>query len=231
MRNNATLTELAKKYNKTFSHIMLRWQIQRGFILLPKSVTPKRIISNGDLFDFELTEDDMAKLNDLGKENFRVCWNPLNEPWDDNYNQKPTKKKDEEKKNKEEDLDQQIGDALDEILSERYTDEEAEEVAVNKKLGEIVLKFNDGNVIPQVGLGTFLLSRTRKYFRKKDVELSAEQIEQDKKDDAKEEKEFRDAVLSAVRCGYRHIDTAQGIDYSFYHFYVLCLFVLIAFFL
>ena len=53
----------------------------------------------------------------------------------------------------------------------------------------------------------------QKYFRKKDDELSAEQIEQDKKDDEKEEKEFREAVLFPVKHGYRHIDTAQGINY------------------
>ena len=73
------------------------------------------------------------------------------------------------------------------------------------------MKLNDGNVIPQVGLGTFLLARAKKYFRKKDEELSQEQIEQDKKDDEKEEKEFRNAVLTAIKNGYRHIDTAQGI--------------------
>ena len=88
--------------------------------------------------------------------------------------------------------------------------------SINKNLITNTLKFNDGNTIPIVGLGTFLKSRTVKYFRKKDSELSAQQIEQDKKDDDKEEKEFREAVLFAVKNGYRHIDTAQGIDNYIY---------------
>ena len=64
---------------------MLRWQVQKGFVLLPKSVTPKRIIQNGDLFGFELSNDDMDKLDELKIMNFRCCWYPMEEPWDDNY--------------------------------------------------------------------------------------------------------------------------------------------------
>ena len=90
VRNNPVITELANKYNVSWGQICLRWQVEMGHILLPKSVTPKRIIQNGDLFDFELSKEYMVKLDKLKAKNFRVCWNPLSEPWDDNY--KPTLK-------------------------------------------------------------------------------------------------------------------------------------------
>ena len=87
-KNNKLLNELADKYGKlndkklTFAHIMIRWCIDRGMVVLPKSVTPSRIIANGDVFDFKLSTDDMERLDELKKENYRICWNPLHEPWD-----------------------------------------------------------------------------------------------------------------------------------------------------
>eukprot|EP01084_Bolivina_argentea_P003531 6642_1 len=74
-RNNETLISIAKKYKVTCTQIMLRWQIQRGFILLPEIVTSKQIISNGNIFNLIIDDDDMNKLNAL---------NTLNIPWDDN---------------------------------------------------------------------------------------------------------------------------------------------------
>ena len=105
-----------------------------------------------------------------------------------------------------------------EQLAMEAKEQEDASLSVNKNLITRTLKFNDGNVIPQIGLGTFLKSRTVKYYRKKDEELSKEQIEQDKKDDEKEEREFREAVLTAVKGGYRHIDTAQGIIIFLSHY-------------
>ena len=93
VRSNKVLKELAAKYDKTFSHIMLRWQIQKGFILLPKSVTPKRIIANGDLFSFELTQQDMAQLDELKKHKMRLLWNPMTIEWDDTYSTKEKEEK------------------------------------------------------------------------------------------------------------------------------------------
>ncbi|KAG9962038.1 Aldo/keto reductase, partial [Aureobasidium melanogenum] len=57
------LTPLAKKYNKTTSQILLRWGLQKNFVILPKSVTPSRIEENRDIYDFELSDEDMQTLN------------------------------------------------------------------------------------------------------------------------------------------------------------------------
>lgn len=61
--DNPHLTSLAKKYNKTAAQILLRWSLQMGFSPLPKSVTPSRIEENANLYDFELSKEDMETLN------------------------------------------------------------------------------------------------------------------------------------------------------------------------
>lgn len=53
------LYKLAAKYKRTVAQICLRWHLQRGFLPLPKSVTPSRIEENTQLFDFELSQEDM----------------------------------------------------------------------------------------------------------------------------------------------------------------------------
>ncbi|KAL7777816.1 hypothetical protein CFE70_004487 [Pyrenophora teres f. teres 0-1] len=68
------LKPLAQKYNKTPSQILLRWSLQMGFVLLPKSVTKSRIEENAQIYDFELTAEDMKSL-DTGK--YEPCaWDP-----------------------------------------------------------------------------------------------------------------------------------------------------------
>ena len=69
------LQALAAKYGKTPVQIVLRWDIQKGVITIPKSVTPERIISNADIFDFELSEEDIAKIDRLDK-NHRTGGHP-----------------------------------------------------------------------------------------------------------------------------------------------------------
>lgn len=73
------LQELAHKYHKSFAQIMLRWLTQQGLVILPKSVTPKRIQENIDIFDFKLDDEDMQKLATLNK-NLRTCWSPVHVP-------------------------------------------------------------------------------------------------------------------------------------------------------
>ncbi|TQB71881.1 hypothetical protein MPDQ_007255 [Monascus purpureus] len=68
------LQSLSKKHDKTPAQILLRWSLQKGFVPLPKSVTPERIEENADIFDFELTDEDMELLNLGVYEN--VCWDP-----------------------------------------------------------------------------------------------------------------------------------------------------------
>jgi len=73
--DDPVLTELANKYGKTTAQIMLRWCVQKGLVVLPKSVHTERIQQNLDLFDFELTAGEMQQLASLNKD-LRTCWDP-----------------------------------------------------------------------------------------------------------------------------------------------------------
>ncbi|RAL01824.1 aldo/keto reductase family protein [Aspergillus ibericus CBS 121593] len=57
------LQELGKKYGKSPAQIMIRWGLQKGFVPLPKSVTPSRIQENADVFDFALSDEEMKSLH------------------------------------------------------------------------------------------------------------------------------------------------------------------------
>ena len=56
------LTEIAQAHGKTTAQVILRWDLQRGFILIPKSVHKERIVSNTDIFDFELSAEEMQRI-------------------------------------------------------------------------------------------------------------------------------------------------------------------------
>ncbi|WP_164745608.1 aldo/keto reductase [Neobacillus mesonae] len=64
----AVLEELARFYQKTPAQIVLRWHLQHGSIFIPKSSTPSRIEENADIYDFELSSADMAKIDALNKD-------------------------------------------------------------------------------------------------------------------------------------------------------------------
>lgn len=72
---NKILVSIAKKYNKTVPQIILKWNIQSDIITIPKSGSKIRIKENFDIFDFELSTDELEKINSLN-ENYRVRYNP-----------------------------------------------------------------------------------------------------------------------------------------------------------
>ncbi|WP_030164368.1 MULTISPECIES: aldo/keto reductase [Actinomycetes] len=75
--DDPVITDLAAEVSKSPAQVVLRWHIQRGDIIFPKSVTPKRVQENFALFDFELDSDAVAKIDALDKgEDGRVGPNP-----------------------------------------------------------------------------------------------------------------------------------------------------------
>jgi 2,5-diketo-D-gluconate reductase A len=67
---------IAAKHGRTPAQITLRWHIQNGLVAIPKSVTPARIVENFDLFNFELTKEDMAKIATLDNDRGRIGPDP-----------------------------------------------------------------------------------------------------------------------------------------------------------
>jgi len=62
------IANLSQKYGKTPAQVILRWHVQSGFIVIPKSAKPERIRENIALFDFELSEDDMREIEGMDRE-------------------------------------------------------------------------------------------------------------------------------------------------------------------
>lgn len=62
---NETLKQLASKYGKSVAQVALRWQIQRGVVVIPKSSKRTRMIENRSIFDFTLTDEEMVSINGL----------------------------------------------------------------------------------------------------------------------------------------------------------------------
>jgi diketogulonate reductase-like aldo/keto reductase len=73
---NPVMLQIANKYKKSVAQVCLRWSLQNGFVVLPKSENAKRIQENINIYDFELTDSDMKEIEKLRKENVRVDWNP-----------------------------------------------------------------------------------------------------------------------------------------------------------
>lgn len=62
------LQKIAKNHEKSVAQVIIRWHLQNGFIVIPKSVTPSRITENIEVADFELTLEDMMAINTLNKD-------------------------------------------------------------------------------------------------------------------------------------------------------------------
>ena len=70
---NEVLSSIAKKYNKTIAQVALRWNVQRGVVVIPKSVHKERIVENFNIWDFELSPEDMDKISALDKGYSEIC--------------------------------------------------------------------------------------------------------------------------------------------------------------
>ena len=70
-----TIASLSKKYSCSPAQLMLRWSLQHGYVVLPKSVTTSRIIENGEVSDVEIGEDDMKTMDGLD-EHLVTDWDP-----------------------------------------------------------------------------------------------------------------------------------------------------------
>lgn len=77
--DNSAINDIAKKHGISYAQIMLRWCIQNGLVVLPKSVTPERINENFAIFDFELDVEDMTLLAKQDQ-NLRTTWSPVHIP-------------------------------------------------------------------------------------------------------------------------------------------------------
>ena len=65
--NDPVIAEIASKYHKTAAQVMLRWNIQRGVVVIPKTTHIERMKENFDVFDFALTNEDMSAISSLDK--------------------------------------------------------------------------------------------------------------------------------------------------------------------
>jgi diketogulonate reductase-like aldo/keto reductase len=79
----ATVTEMAKRHDRSPGQILLRWQMQQdGIVAVPKSSNPGRLRENLDVFDFELTDEDMAALSGLARPDGRIVSLAFAPDWD-----------------------------------------------------------------------------------------------------------------------------------------------------
>ncbi|KAF9303296.1 hypothetical protein BGZ74_004027 [Mortierella antarctica] len=70
-----TVIKIGEQYNKSAAQVLIRWSLQRGHVVLPKSIHKERIEQNADVYDFELSEEDVKILDHLN-DNFVSGWDP-----------------------------------------------------------------------------------------------------------------------------------------------------------
>lgn len=102
MFSNPCLAEIGSKYNKSVAQVILRWHIQRGIVVIPKSTHKERMKENFDVFDFTLSTDDMEKIStlDSGKSAFFSHTDPHMVEWFVKMVEQRKKQHDSSKKNK-----------------------------------------------------------------------------------------------------------------------------------
>jgi diketogulonate reductase-like aldo/keto reductase len=76
---HATVVDVAARCSKTAAQVLLRWSLQKGACVIPKASSAERIEENHNVFDFELSRDEMAELDDIAAEYpspQHFAWNP-----------------------------------------------------------------------------------------------------------------------------------------------------------
>jgi diketogulonate reductase-like aldo/keto reductase len=74
--DDPVLKKIAEKYSKSVAQVILRWDLQKGIINIPKSTHEARIVANANLYDFELSADDMKTIDDLDSDPRRFGRDP-----------------------------------------------------------------------------------------------------------------------------------------------------------
>ncbi len=74
--DDPTLNAIGAAHGKSAAQVMLRWQLQKGHIVLPKSANPSRIAENADIYNFSLSTDEMTRIDGLDEAYFAVSWRP-----------------------------------------------------------------------------------------------------------------------------------------------------------
>jgi 2,5-diketo-D-gluconate reductase A len=74
--DDSSISAIAERYERTPAQVILRWHVQLGNVVIPKSVTPERIEENFQVFDFELSDDDMQAINGLDSPDGRIGPDP-----------------------------------------------------------------------------------------------------------------------------------------------------------
>jgi len=74
--DHPTLKGIAERCGKSVAQVLIRWQLQQGIVVIPKSVHAERIRENTQVFDFELSDDDMGALGSLNEDLYTITWRP-----------------------------------------------------------------------------------------------------------------------------------------------------------